>query len=400
MIHPITLFKNKKNIFYVVFLVFIVILLILLSLGFRKLFHFAMLDSSDLAVFWRSANALFEGKDPYSQLGDNPGFVFKYHPSILVLFFPFAWISLKTCQTIWFFLEVFSIIYCLYWLRRSGVSTRILIFSTGLFWFLWFEHFRYGQIMLPILAFCLHTMTPSRNRSSWKLALMLEALSIKIFTLLCLPGIWKKIFTRKALIGFCILLGVSHLLLIAVFFYQHLNPISEIVTLYENWVRNIFFNVQGLGLGNVRGSTNHGFPALLLRQIDPTGIHPEWDTPASLLVGGILGTLWWIYSKNLRFEKQWSGWLALTAVAHPLAWSHSFVFVFPLATYAIHSAIHSYPRENYRRRTMLLALSVLGVLMMGWWVPQTVGLDRAIVLELWGIKSWGALLCALSLLIA
>ncbi|MBI2712479.1 MAG: hypothetical protein HYX41_06455 [Bdellovibrio sp.] len=392
---------NQKQLKYRKRKVFLALVLcLLLGFAFRKLYLTSQVWSSDLEVFWRAATAFWNGRDPYLPLGEEKGFVFKYHPTLLVFFLPLTLMTLSVCKAVWLGVEVLSIAYCFKWLKRSGISIPTLVLVTGLFWFLWFEHIKYGQIMAPLLAFTLYAGTPTKQRAAWKVSFMIYLLSSKVFTLFALLGNLRKLLTREILLGLVAVTFGLHLVVSIIFAKNGIHLGTGFHTLYQSWIDNAFHNARDLGLGNVRGAVNHGFTALVLRNLDPQGVHPEWDAPVAIALLTVLGALWWRVSRQFRFERKWSGWLALSAVCHPLAWSHSFVFVYPMACYSVHCAFHSFPRERYAKRAVLTLISLLGIAMMGLWVPQTVGLDRAITLELLGLKAWGAFLCAVALALA
>jgi hypothetical protein len=386
--------KKPRSLFN---LVLFSLLSLLVFFAMKKLYSTSLQGSSDLAVFWRSAHALWEGTNPYLALGEDRGFVFKYHPAVLALFLPFSWISLVTCKALWFAVEALSLSYNLRWLIRNGVRARVALSTTALFWYLWFEHFKYGQIMLPLLAGCLWAISPAKMPSKWRTSLFLFLMSIKVFTLYAIAGFGKAIFKVRTFLGAFLILAFCHLLLAGVLLKNSLNPFNEIPDFYRSWIENALHSAQDLGLNNVRGTTNHGIPAAILRRIDPMAFHPQWDTPISVLIALLLGTLWWKVSKRLSYEKKWAGWFTLTAVAHPLAWSHSFVFVYPLAAFSLQGVLTQ--KGNLLVRGLWIFSGVAAIGMMGLWVPQVVGLDRAMMAEMWGIKSWGALLCAFLLII-
>ncbi|MBI2712378.1 MAG: hypothetical protein HYX41_05915 [Bdellovibrio sp.] len=143
-----------------------------------------------------------------------------------------------------------------------------------------------------------------------------------------------------------------------------------------------------LGPDIVRGQANHGLVALVLRWLDPLAKKPHLDTQIFLVLVLVLGTLWTRLSKRLEIPVRWAGWLALGVVVHPLAWHHSFVLTYPLATYSLHFAL-----AEKKQRKFYLALSLIGFALIGLIIPNTIG-SWVRLFELASSKSLGVLICA------
>lgn len=367
-------------------------LALIAAAAFYRLFSAAQGGSSDFAVFWRSAQAWWSGLDPYRIPAPEKGFVFKYPPATLPLFLPFAWIPLDASKLIWAALESFSLVYCIRWLMRHGVRRPVALWSAALYWYLWFEHYMYGQSTLLLTALGLWAMDASRRLRPMPAAVIEYVFSLKVFTAYALPGGGSRMLERATLARTALLTLIAHLALasMALRFGRGLG--DEFRSLYSGWVSNALSGAADLGPQVIRGAFNHGFTAAILRRVDPQALHPGWDTPLSLLLAISLGAGWWRLSRALQFEEKWAGWLAIAVIAHPLAWQHSFVMGFPLSAYAIQGAMDG-------KNRMLLALALLGTGLTALWVPQVVN-EYAVPLEVWGSKSWGVLLCAIALLLA
>ena len=143
-----------------------------------------------------------------------------------------------------------------------------------------------------------------------------------------------------------------------------------------------------LGADIVRGQANHGFVAGILRVLDPSAEKAYLDVPVFLALAVSLGGIWARVSKTLPFSAQWAGWLAYGVVVHPLAWHHSFVLAIPLVAFSFHYSSKVWPKQK-----TWMGLSVLGVALIGWIVPNVVG-SFVRPFELGASKAWGVLFCA------
>ena len=366
------------------------LLALIAAAAFYRLFTVAQGGSSDFAVFWRSAQAWWGGLDPYRIPTPERGFVFKYPPGTLPLFLPFAWIPFDASKLLWATIETLCLAYSVRWLMRHGVSRSVALWSVALYWYLWFEHFMYGQSTLILTALGLWAMDASRRTRPMPAAILEYVFSLKVFTVFALPGGGFRMIERATLARAAGLALAAHIALAAMAL-RFGRPVGvEFHSLYSGWMANALSGAADLGPQVIRGAFNHGFTAAILRRVDPQALHPGWDTPLALILALVLGAVWWRLTRALQFEEKWAGWLALAVIAHPLAWQHSFVMAFPLSAFAIQGALD-------RRSRALLAIALLGTGLTSLWVPQVVN-QYAVPLEVWGSKSWGVVLCAFALL--
>jgi hypothetical protein len=153
-----------------------------------------------------------------------------------------------------------------------------------------------------------------------------------------------------------------------------------------------------------QAQSNHGLTAFILRLL---GTHPVTQTGLfssgiAILLTIILSGIWIRSSKSLSAIEQWTGWLALGVIIHPLAWDHSFVMTFPLCTLAVHQAHNSRKKE-------LVVLAWTGIACIGLLIPQVIwpvmghqiiGIDVLYWIDWCGTKAWGAIFSALALVLA
>jgi hypothetical protein len=95
----------------------------------------------------------------------------------------------------------------------------------------------------------------------------------------------------------------------------------------------------------------------------------------------------------MTVAEKWTGWLGVGLITHPLAWHHSYVLAFPLCALSLDRAIQN-------RNNRLIALSALGILCIGIFLPNVIGMTLATPLELVSVKSWGVVFSAVALVSA
>ncbi|HAR41135.1 MAG TPA: hypothetical protein DCS07_00625 [Bdellovibrionales bacterium] len=356
-----------------------------------RLVHAGWSYGLDFGVYWKATHTwAFEHLSPYLFDPSDQGFVFKYPPWILPLFYPFGWVSLETGKILWGLLELASLAAASLWLFRAGIRLRILLLVNILFWWIWLGHFYFGQLTLLLLASALWAVPPKGETfKTIRLAALAALFSAKIFSLVSLLGFGERVFRLRfiaATLGW--IAGLSAVT--ALLFLLHGVDVSP-WTLLLQWVHSASSGGAELGNDIVRGQMNHGFTAGILRWLEV----PATVVWADFVVFGILfagfGSLWGFFSKKLRFQERWAGWLALGVIVHPLAWHHSFVLTFPLCAFALDKSLSSGSRG-------LIILSALGTCCIGILIPNIFGLTLITPLELLSVKSWGVCLCALALL--
>lgn len=365
-------------------------LFILLALGaIKRTFQDSQLNSEDFHVYWKAAHAWLQGANPYAFTAADQGFVFKYPPWILPLFLPIGLIPFEAAKVAWYFVGLACVAYTIQWCVRQGAPARVAAFTTCLFWWMFHAHFSAGQFTMVLLVTALwaHGGNSEANshRSGLREAVLAYILSAKVFSLYTLTGMWRRFVRPAPWIAGMGLFVLTHAIVLAV--NVKTGASLSLPEIYRDFVAAASSGGSELGTIIVRGQGNHGFTALVLRtlQVDSLSFASDMFTSLALLIP--LSILWAKKSAILRPAERWSGWLALALIVHPLAWHHSFVLAYPLCTLSITRA----------RRTSALWLAVLGACCIGIFIPQVLGHTLVKPIELGGVKSWGVVLSAISL---
>jgi hypothetical protein len=366
------------------------ILLLLTAAASVRLVHAGWVDSMDFTVYWKAAQTWVSGNSPYLYTAAERGFVFKYPPWILPLFLPLGFLSFNASKLVWGGVELACLYYCVYRLYQLGVSARAAILTAFLFWWIWLAHFFAGQFTILLVA-CALWAVPDRASPS-RLAVLASVFTSKVFSVVSLVGIWKKLLNPKVLmIGAGIFLGLN--LMVFAILRGSVSPFA----LYHQWMQAAGSGGTELGIVVIRGQMNHGFTAGILRafRVDPK---MTWiDQLVALGLAGVFSALWFHFSKHLSELESWVGWLGVGLIVHPLAWHHSFVLAYPLCAVALDRALD---RAMKSRERGALILSLLGICCIGIFIPNVIGTTLVRPLELVSIKSWGVCLSAAGLCLA
>ncbi len=364
-----------------------VIIWVLGTLACVRLFRFSLEFSQDFSVYWRAAHAWAAGENPYAIHGSDLGFVFKYPPWVLACFSWLAVLPEIWAKGLWAVLSLLASGFVVRWLMlRQGVSRGVAFTVLASFWWIWLGHFWAGQISLVMLAAALALFERKDALSSAVLDLVLSA---KVFSLYPLAGRVKRAFSLKTLGWLALLLVALHLVLFA--------GGLALADYYSGWLQAASSGGTELGANVVRGQANHGLTALLLRGFGVEASNSKADIAVFFGLGILFGLAWSRVSRTggLSSGETWAGWLALGVIIHPLAWHHSFVFVYPFAALATDRAWRAYRGSG---DGVALVFAALGVALVGLLIPQVIGTEWVKPLELAGSKSWGVLLIASALL--
>jgi hypothetical protein len=340
-------------------------------------------QGQDFEVFWRVSREVMLGKAVYDPVRDG-AMVFKYPPWILPAFLPFTAMSLGAAKWTWGGIELLSLGVVVVWSLRKIKSYFLLLPAIAAFWGIWAVHALDGQVTLVLLALVL--IASSIERAGLRLGLAAWALSTKIFGMISMPGVFhdRREF-KKLLIPGLVLLWLS---VPALLVTPHHSP----VRLVKTWAQAAASGGTAFGAEKVRGRENQGLPAAALRLAKVPAEKTGADLLAFALIALALGSVWILVSRPLEREEKLVGWLALGAIAHPLAWFHQFVLVFPLAIVSLDRAWRS-------RRWLSLTMSILGIALIGLVTRRTMG-NLGACLESLSVKSWGTILCAAALVLA
>ena len=354
----------------------------LLALASIALIRDTAYQGQDFSVFWRAARNLLEGRSLY-ELGRDGAMVFKYPPWIAPLFIPLALLPLLVAKWVWGVIQLLMLAYCVRWTRfRAQESAWVWTGLVG-FWGIWAVHAMDGQISLLVLAGTLW----AKERDTWVSRLIaLLLLSTKIFTLFALFGwmipdwrrlgrdaIWK--WGGTAALGALVFVGLSL-------------PANRFQSVGRGGYALLTSWSDAAGSGGtqfedqkVRGRDNQGFPALLLRMTHVRANEAEWDLKCFLILATAALAVLFGLAKYFASDQIFAIGLGLTAVVHPLAWFHLFVFAYPLVVLALDGVAAS-------RRTRALGVAISGAAAVSLLTRGTLG-GVGVTLELLSIKSWG-----------
>ncbi len=339
-------------------------------------------QGQDFSVFWKSARNLLEGRSLYD-LGRDGAMVFKYPPWVAPLFIPLALLPLSVAKWVWGVMQILMLAYCVRWTRVRVLETTWIWSVLVGFWGIWAVHAMDGQISLLILAGTLW----AKERETWVSRLIaLLLLSTKIFTLFALFGwlipdwrrsgrqaIWK--WTGTAALG-------------ALVFFALSLPANRFqpegrggYSLLSSWSEAAGSGGAQFEDQKVRGRDNQGFPALLLRLTHVRADEAQWDLKCFLIFATVALAVLLGVEKYFGPDQVFAIGLGLTAIVHPLAWFHLFVFTYPLVVLALDGVAAS-------RRTWALGVAICGAVAVSVLTRGVLG-GAGVTLELLSIKSWG-----------
>lgn len=335
-------------------------------------------QGQDFSVAWQIARYVFiEGQPAYDVVRDG-AMSFKYPPWILPFLAPLVFLPLQAAKWCWGTVCVLSLLYIVRETgRRSGIAGVRLALVTAVFWGLWAVHALDGQITLPILAIAFWATS---RREPWAQAIVLWAMSTKIFTLIGAAGAQPRGSLRTKCIRIIWAIGVFAALSLPALV---VSPGKSVTSLIQTWTATASSGGRLFEGDKIRGRDNQGLPALVLRATQTPASDTRADIAAFMGLGLVIGGAWAWFSRGLGRMETWSGWLALAAALHPLAWFHSFVLAFPLAALAVDRAWRS-------SKIQLRFFAVLGLACLALVTRKTLG-PVGETLELVSIKSWGVL---------
>jgi hypothetical protein len=354
-----------------------------------RLFYKAWGTSLDFTVYWNATHAwLLSANSPYQYGSGGGGLVYKYPPWTIPYFVPFAVFPLSAAKILWAGLEYACLIYVVKWVMDFGVSKTVAFAVALCFWFIWQAHFWAGQVSLPLLALALWSLKRPLRSSS---ALLLVLFSAKVFSLVGLAGIWKRYRDPRTL-AWCAALVLFPLAgVLGVMRWHGLS--GDPILLLRQWVQSAASGDKDLGATIVRGLLNHGFNAGVLRWLK-TDLNDRYaEFLAFFGWVAFFSPLWHHFSKKMSESEKTLGWIGVATIAHPLAWDHTFVLVYPLCAVAMSRALDS-------GRRLAIFFAVLGPVCIGVFLPNIIGNALAHPLEYFSIKSWGVVSSAAGLIIA
>jgi hypothetical protein len=351
-----------------------------------RLFRVAEAGDADFHVYWRAAHDFAAGRFPYRVASEDGGFVFKYPPWTLPWFYPLSWLSWDAARGIWFAAEIFCTGYCVRWVTRQGVSSRLAGMAALVFWWIWRAHFEFGQFTVILLAIALWACPRESSEGGYPVRTGLTGFffTAKLFSVVTMAGMLDRLRRPGPwLIG-------AGTLVASMIFVAVVGPHTSLSEYFRGWLQAASSGGAALGEVVIRGPQNHSFTTRILAAVGVSAVHTEADLIVSFVLMAVFGWLWWRFGRALTFAERWSGWIALGVITHPIAWDHSFVMAYPLCALSLARAWRSGDRR-------VRVLSVVGIGLIGLMVPQLWGAGFVKPVELAANKCWGVVCSAVAL---
>ncbi len=354
-------------------------LIAVLSIAMFRNFH---THGRDFETLWKIVQHVLSGDALYSVARDQ-NMVWKYPPWALPFFIPFGLLSLESAKFLWAIFQILCFLAITRWTIQRCMSPLTFFISTLAFIGLWQVNAMDGQLSMLFVATWLWAgETNIFKKLNLKSFFLFYFSSFKIFTFYPLVSLnWSK----GAIVPILkILLILAALSIPAWIVSDFVSPL-EFVKLYSDTISS-----SGQYLGeSVRGRYQPSLTAFFMRLFEVPAIQTHWDVVCALILAVVLGLGWKKFSKKLSPDERWVGWIALTAVIHPLPFWYSFVFAYPLCALALDRAFST--RSLFAR-----AISILGLFFVAVATEKTLGTFGQ-TLELLSIKSFGVLLSAFAL---
>ena len=329
----------------------------------------------DFPVYHRTALHLLQG-DPIYDLARDQEASFKYPPWIAPFFLPLSWFSLKVAAPIWQLFQVACAGMIFLWTRRHSRHPLTVPLSAVLYYGIFHVNILSGQVQLPLLALALLGYSRIQHSPFTGFSLLFFSLSTKIFNLFSLIGLPRGTLRIPSILGTMTLAGIL--------------GIPALMGFAEGGVFSAlkaYVEVATSKTGNLRGA-HQGLPGFFewLSEIAHFPI-PGWVAFGSSLM--IAFFLFLRLKRKIRAQSQiFAVALALGAAIHPLAFSYSFTWTYPLGAFAVEHAFLS--------GTKSLGLRILATLGLFFLLVMQSGLisDRGILMPNFGTRAIGTLLLA------
>lgn len=329
----------------------------------------------DFRVFYETARGFYFGYSPYD-LETYGNMVFKYPPWWLPLFFPFAAMPYVVAKLFFVVLQgaaLWSISRNL--TRIYGVEKVVLFGAFAAFIPLFLIQAMIGQLSIFFVSISLFWLAERTALAGGAMLFLLSSKLVTVFPLASRLGEWR--FWREAVLTGVVFLVLS---LPLVLLYR-----GDVSALLLDWKQAMFSGTVPKDSVQIGFMTREaqGIPSLLLKLLG-------WDEAQSLnvatatLMGASLSALiavgsTWGREKSASFAV----WLAMTPLALPLAWFHSYLMALPLFALELKRA----KDQRSLIRSIGLLISILALVAV---TEKTLG-EWGLRLEHLGVKSWGVL---------
>ncbi len=313
--------------------------------------------SGDFTTFYHAAQNVLAGQPIYldpalldpGQQNDNTYF-FKYPPWIATIFSPLALLEVTGAGIAWRLICALLSFLMIAWTLKRTQNPALLGLVTVSFWGFWVINLVTGQTVIPLAAATLfgavavESETQNRTRSALGSALLWLGLSTKIFPLFVLVGLRWRELKKIRVLPFALAALLLSLPVLAAFSWNIPSALSNYLSV----------------LSSSKGGIGGGYYGL------PVGFAYLLDLPveeiSSLLTGfypsAVLGAAVLFFAKSrerLRsdFALRFALALGIASAIQPLAFTYSYVAVFPLCALAVDRAW----RANESKLARLLAVT-------------------------------------------
>jgi hypothetical protein len=291
----------------------------------------------DFQVYYRTIHHLLHSEPVYSFARDG-GSSYKYPPWITPLFLPFSILPEPVANVVWRLLQVLSALFVVRWVSLRLKNPWNALLAAVVFYGIFMINILTGQIQWLLLAITLFSSDLLRRHPLPGFFGVFFGLSAKVFNLFALLGLPKGSIRPRAVIWTLILAGLLGLPVLAG--YAHFNPLEAL---------RAYAEAAGSKTGNL-GGAKQGFPYfwMFLFRLDENSPLSYWSA-LGLSFASLAAYFLWIRKRIGDESRSFALSLALGAAVHPLAFSYSFSWVYPLAAFAIEGAFFSGPVAHQRR---------------------------------------------------
>lgn len=329
----------------------------------------------DFPVYHRTARHLLHG-EPIYDLARDQNDSFKYPPWIAPFFLPLSPFPLAVAAPLWQLLQCASAWSIFQWCRKHTRHTLTVPLSAVFFYGIFHVNILAGQIQLPLLAIALHGYARIQRHPTSGFFALFFSLSTKVFNLLSLIGLPRGSLRPGAILKigiFAFLLSLP-----ALSGFQGGSPLLAL---------RAYVEVATSKTGNLRGA-HQGFPAFFEWVTQSLHIPMrEWQA-----FGASVITAFWIFRtlrRRIAVQSQvFAMALAFGAAIHPLAFSYSFTWTYPLGAFAVEHAFLSAPKSLRLRGMAALGLFFLLIL------PSAFIADQGYSMPTFGPRAIGVFLLA------
>lgn len=274
----------------------------------------------DFPVFYRAAANLLNLEPVYALMRDQ-GSSFKYPPWIAPFFVPLLPFGESAANAVWRVFLVVCAGYSALWCARAARDRMSSVITVVLFYGIFHFNVLSGQIQLPLLALSLLAWNRLDRDPGLSVLALTLAFSAKVFNVFSFLGIPRRVFSWRR---FAFTAGVCFALSLPVLAGFGWNPFEAL---------RAFLETASSRTVNLSGGRD-GFASFFVFIAGAGSPRAEWLAFAGSLfcVGAYL---LWLKRRIGDPRRFYAVALAFGAAIHPLAFSYSYVWAFPLNVMAV-----------------------------------------------------------------